>query len=270
VASDSVDGFSTSDPFDLVDGHWVIRQGIGVGPDEHLYSLSVRRPAAITWPAEGGYPAIGYQAFGVASVWRGRISQAVAGVVGNVDSDCERVVAGLAPLLTLFENGRYQIRIQAGAYPQLLADSPPIHDRSFEFDVKSSRYLKIPTELGGLGWEGDRTCYISTEHRDRLNDSTIAAWAARIASGERPVAIAASVMWNDPEYGLTESSRFVIDGHHKLLAYERVECQAPVIHIVRLLEHQSEARLAPSKFAELRDMLRPEQHLLLDPYDSAA
>jgi hypothetical protein len=270
MCDDSINSYWSSDPIEIVDGHWILRHGAGIGPIENLYTLSVRRPAAVTWAAEGGDPAIGYQAFGVESVWRDRINQAVAGVVGSADNDCERVVDGLAPLLTLFENGRYQIRVGVEDHLKLFADSPPIHHRSFEFDVNPNRYITVPSELGGFAWEGGGQGYFFTEHRDRMNESTIDDWASRIADGERPVAVATSMSWADHENNfIDESPRFVVDGHHKLLAYQRLERQTPVIHIVRLVEHPSEVRLGPGKFAELRDMLRPEQHMLLPPYAPA-
>jgi hypothetical protein len=110
-------------------------------------------------------------------------------------------------LLTLFEKGQYLI----GEYQ--------IDDYEL-FDVKQT--ISSPFNYYPWGWS-----FIMTKPKNKLNEFTIQEHMEKIQNGKKLKVIITSVYGNGTLY--------VLDGHHKLEAYKRLNVYPHIIEIVSVL-----------------------------------
>jgi len=62
------------------------------------------------------------------------------------------------------------------------------------------------------------------------------------------------------------TSTFVIDGHHELMAYQRLGWPCTLVHIHQNLRKRNEIDASAEQFAALADRLRPEHRAMLAPF----
>ena len=130
-------------------------------------------------------------------------------VEGEVD---ERPFADqIEPLLALFAPGTYCLTYT----PSAAAESVT----TLEYAARSSANREL------VGYYPDLRHLVCTQARESLDDERVAFFRERIRAGRRPIVLTASAegAWCE----------FVIDGHHKLAAYNRAGVRPTVLSIVR-------------------------------------
>ncbi len=123
------------------------------------------------------------------------------------DIDLHQTLATqIEPILRLFFNGAYKLTVS-----QLVKDDFTVIDLNISKHLNYTQYYPF----------GD--CLICTFPKSRLDLLRVADWIAQIESGNRPPVVVASHPegWGD----------FVIDGHHRLEAYEQLSIPPFIISI---------------------------------------
>ena len=121
----------------------------------------------------------------------------------------------LQPMLRLFSNGWYRLALQEYSDWQFLEFS------QIKFGITDTNNGVYP-----YGAE-----FVATQPRSSLCSSTIERFERFIESGRRPLAIIGTVLNQDEE---PTYMSYVIDGHHKLTAYQRTGHNPWVLEISRL------------------------------------
>jgi uncharacterized protein (TIGR02996 family) len=132
-------------------------------------------------------------------------------VEGEVDG-ARGLADQLGPLLAVFASGTYYL----GYTPSTAVRSVT----TFEYSARSS----ADRELIGY-YPVDQGQLICTQTRESLDEERVVFFRGQIRAGRRPIVLTASVedAWCE----------FVIDGHHKLAAYNRERVKPTLLSIVR-------------------------------------
>ena len=133
-------------------------------------------------------------------------AQNIDDLVADPPTEDRLILEGIKPFLTLFENGYYDIGIVR-------------NDEHVEFSMPDAG-----TRIGGC-YEGHFDGLYATQSRETIDLDRVAEWNSRIYGGARPFAIVTSLSngWGGGRahsLGYDPGASFVIDGHHKLLAYQ--------------------------------------------------
>ncbi|MFM9986324.1 MAG: toxin-antitoxin system YwqK family antitoxin [Flavobacteriales bacterium] len=232
---------------------------ISYGLNELGIYLCIKKPAAIVWGDCKGSVAQYACLMPIAPEEREKVRSAIVGKLEEDFSDREVELADvLNPLLCLFDNGEYEITFDNGEVsPEITiysgGGSSREHQQNWELifgkSVDSKRWIEVQLEFkeykksnalqnwtpdildfttnNFYNWEDQ--VFIATRPETELEPSRIAYYVAKIQKGERPFAIltAAQSNQNHEEY-------FVLDGHHKLRAYEQLKIRPPFALITRI------------------------------------
>jgi hypothetical protein len=114
-------------------------------------------------------------------------------------------VEPLEPLLRLLVRGRYEIGLSTPAWREL-----PVLDPGPD----TTRHWYWPTQGDAL---------VVTDHWPPRDRAAVAGYRARIARGERPAAVTIRAPGGGP--------RYLLDGHHKLSAYQQAGARPLLIEI---------------------------------------
>ncbi len=161
------------------------------------------------------------------------LAQEVRGAVADVSRLTPALLDALAPVLTGCATGRYHLRLRDTRLHHGLAD----HEHEDLVDR--------PEQVHGARDETGRPLPVwvaPTQPGSRLDEGTVRAFEAQIAAGRRPaVLVAAHATARTPWGGSGEAEEvsrrltgFVIDGHHKLAAYQRLGLPARVLWLCDL------------------------------------
>lgn len=186
--------------FELVDGTGLIR----IEGDSFETALFIDgTPIALFWnDNEGSIEQL------LARAHVGRVDAKLAQLrsIAGGDLHSATLAEQLRPLLELFENGSYILELRT---------------LGKTWDVIDISVSKI-RELDGFY---PLDTYVATERRDLLSPQRVEFYVSAIRRGHRPIVFAAAT---------TESNTaFVIDGHHKLAAYESLRLSPLVLDICR-------------------------------------
>jgi len=189
-----------------------------------------------------------------------RLAQAVRERVADVSSLDSALLTAMEPMLVGLASGRYQLRLLNVPFrPAKWADT--------WFGDQDMRYLSIDVSDADqeqvfyqLPHEGHPRPFVvaPTQPPDRIDQARVDAFVASIRSGHRPAAIVAAYSserqsW-DAEVPCRSVTGFVLDGHHKLVAYSALDQPARVILICDREPRQSAGTNDPlSIFDELLD-----------------
>jgi hypothetical protein len=121
----------------------------------------------------------------------------------------------IKPLFKMFESGEYQLNLLDEFSLSLWSEYP---GEALNQDFKED-----------IGWFYPLyPSVIATRPKRFLNHERIKFYEASLTRGQRPIVITASV--------IEGYARFVIDGHHKLQAYENLNIAPRVLQIVKQVE----------------------------------
>lgn len=239
----------------ITDGLDKISIGVGMGS-----YLRINKPAAIIWPDCRGSVGQYLCQLPVSNGERTRIQDAIhSNVYQDYTDRLEELHELLRPLMQLFANGDYQLSFDNGSlkaeaqiwsgdkvttyeplwYVQFAAliksDETELviaRHRKFIKELPADRYpTKIMdyTTTGFYDWQNN--FYVATLPEAELDTSRIAFFKEKIQAGERPFAIIVTAMdtFND-----MDANAFILDGHHKLMAYQELGIRPAVAFITRI------------------------------------
>lgn len=150
-------------------------------------------------------------------------------LVRGGETNCEE---SLRSLRHLFEgNFQHEIPISTQIHPFLQLFSPAQYRLQFHASCPVSSYLLFDAAASQATnfdhfYPFDEHSLVFTRPTETLNQERIAYFAKRIEDGFRPIALTASV-----EKGWCN---FVLDGHHKLQAYQLAKTDPSLIDVCRL------------------------------------
>ena len=175
----------------------------------------------------------------------------------------------LKPLLPIFKNGNYALNFfnnkekEFFQYTSSLDDYAEVHYNPLEVvfasDTTDIRKIDMVVQehqsflnqnattkkyypsgildhTTGRIYPGEDSFY-ATQSYEEINQERIAYFEERIKAGERPFAILVDAYFGAQDYG---SLTFILDGHHKLLAYQNLDIYPPLAVLTYLPEHKSD------------------------------
>ncbi len=226
----------------MVDIHISNGQGIiDIICDGFVICLKIKRPVALDWDDCSGSICRYYKA----TPHSRSVSQQLTNTL--IYGSQEEILNGLKDFMQLFRSGTYKIWMEPndGTY---LPDQHPqaINDNSLNL------YLYYPHTDDNL---------MFTQDRETLDEERIAWYEQLIQQGVRPKALAFKASLYDPEQPrfvlYSFSPMFVLDGHHKLTAYQRLGIPPELIIIERETNIVEEKELYKD-----RDMLKEYDYFL--------
>ncbi|HEX2627842.1 MAG TPA: hypothetical protein VHM26_02480 [Chitinophagaceae bacterium] len=208
------------------------------------------------------------------------------GLNKDYSNDIEELKTLLDPLLKLFPNGEYalcfykpenyfriQVNDQVLTQNWYMVNAEPVEKQNakklFEQHQKElTRHrtcglfeadIMMYTTHGF--YEATDAVFIATEDADSINPKRIKYFEEKIAKGERPFPIIFQSYFAGDEnsiyYEGLHSDDYVLDGHHKLLAYANLKIQPPLAVITHLPKTRMEAAFNKE---ELKQALYPWQY----------
>ncbi|WP_207420242.1 hypothetical protein [Desertivirga brevis] len=202
---------------------------------------------------------------------------------GNFNDKEAELFEVLQPLLRLLENGEYYLGYSDGTARPVVHSSNGNYEQGWyiaypnvanptNVEREKERYLEHRKNyvLGDYredmvsfssSWLYDtwtNEIFIATRPEKELDPKRVDYFEERISAGERPFILTLSASYL-PEYEHTES--FILDGHHKLEAYQRLKIDPPRAVLVRNFHSMEEAEF---DLPALADRLYPWQfrHIL--------
>lgn len=173
----------------------------------------------------------------------------------------------LEPLLNLFENGEYFLNFYNSEEKRLFKYNSS--SDNFEKEHLSSFSIEITDETNSYlssvngskpslnktynYYEGNSVSFIATEPFSNINQEQVKYYEELIKQGKRPFAI----VYNSEFYSNNEeadwiSEKYIIDGHHKLLAYSNLKIYPAIAMISKV--HNSKNEI-PFDFQSLKKRL---------------
>lgn len=211
------------------------------------------------------------------------------GLYNNYADDLEGLKTLLTPLLEVFPKGHYVLQFHDGdkgdffrtrhsgspdtfnwslIASTMITDVSTIAEKEKAYGAyivdkyKHPQYDLITKTTNGF-YVGNEVIFVATQPSTEINEDRVGFFEEQIARGERPFAIILRSVYKrgDDMAHAAESDYYVIDGHHKLLAY----VEQNVVPRVAVLTHYAESREEVNFDAEeLLEVLYPWQmkHLL--------
>lgn len=214
--------------------------------------LTFDRPLSFAWYDGGGSVGKVFSVLPYSKSYRESVVTAINELTQTSDHSFELIVETLMPLLQLLESGEYQL--------------------SFEQDFKNP--------FGGIEWGlagdlstkggyydglGEYETFVFTEPLDAVDPERVKYYEERISQGVRPFAIIyyseivqSSISVSGRNYIAThESSPFILDGHHKLIAYKNCKQLPPLLRIQKINKENAELTLTRADIERAEPLLDP-------------
>jgi antitoxin component YwqK of YwqJK toxin-antitoxin module len=201
----------------------------------------------------------------------------------------EELYQVISPLLQLFSNGKYSLGfyhslnnkyfeytssrdnftvIHQYDWCLLFSNATRLQDKETkiaEYEAliqerasKQEATLDILDFTTASFYDANSRCFIATQTRSEINEERVKYFESQILNGKRSAAIIFNCMM---DYGDLRSADYVLDGHHKLLAYYNLKIAPSLIVITRLPDTRQEVEF---NMEELIEVLYPWQveHIL--------
>lgn len=183
--------------------------------------LIIRRPIAVNWPdcrgSVGEYYAVSELSKEEQINMADQLNHAL------IEGTEEEIMHGIQDFLQLFENGSYQV------FPGTM------HFKDSDFHIHrpsptSKEPLLFDRFFSGGFFPFKDFNYILTLEINSMDEERVIYYIDRIRKGDQPKALVFSSLYHaDPEM----STSFIIDGHHKIEAYNRLKMDIPAIFIYK-------------------------------------
>jgi hypothetical protein len=222
---------------------------IDIISDGFINALVIERALAANWPdcmgSVGEYYSVSTHSYEKQIELTANLNEVLA-------SGCDaEVFEAVKVFLNLFANGNYNILIS-------------------EIDIASSEIARDGLMTYGVGVDEEEQftystypttdLYLFSRSINTINNNRVAEYVDLISRGARPKLIAYSAYSYD-EY--EETRYYILDGHHKLLAYEQLRINAPTVYIQKeKREEATDKNILP----QLLDVLKPNEfrHVLME------
>ena len=226
---------------------FTVRNGKGLirlVTDDWSEALVIEKAVAVKWPDCGGSIAEYFALTPYPSAKQQELAAAIE--AGLAATDEQEVLDGVGGFLELFENATYSVRLRSFSRPYILIFDhvDPLTGRA----EPGSRFM-------ANCYPEDLPTFVFTRSMDSVDRDRVAHYAKLIGGGARPRALVYRL-----ESENCETADFILDGHHKALAYDQLGLELPVVHIAC-----TSARPVPQReqHAHVRTLLDPEaiEHL---------
>lgn len=191
--------------------------------DEFVSCLKIKQALAVNWPdcagSVGEYYAV--------SIFNSELRQSLTNELNSalLNGTEEQIYNSLKSFLNLFENGDY--RLTKGIIPA--KNYILCHEESIKYGET------VPMEERFSGWfypyPFDKEYLIFTRPKKSINHSRIEHYCNLIKNGERPKVLLYNLFSIETS---NETATYILDGHHKLLAYKKLEIETPIIRVTRI------------------------------------
>ncbi|OAQ41391.1 hypothetical protein A5893_17365 [Pedobacter psychrophilus] len=192
--------------------------------DDFASCLVIKKALAVNWPDCGG--SIGeYYSISDFSINERNFYTKNINTVLAVGSDLEQIEA-IKEFLNLFSNGKYSINKGNSSIENLnfLSSQNVIYSESVPEDERFSGAFFPPY------WKNDYEPCLFSITNDKINPNQVDYYCQLIKEGKRPTVLTFLVYNN-----LTSnySCSYVLDGHHKIQAYLKLNESIPILNILK-------------------------------------
>ncbi len=256
--------------------------------------LSFKRPLSVVWHDCRGSVGKYFCQLPYDESYRAELRNRINNSLYNdYSNSIEGLYEILKPLFQLFRNGKYSLNLYSSddkdfftyktssdnyskihyeEWRILFAEITDINNSEniktqYEFELiekeKNKEYVFSILECSTSGfYDGCCKYFVATQPKAEINKEQVAFFENEIKNGKRPSAIIFNCVIDDS----LESANFVLDGHHKLLAYQNLKIYPSIIEIQYLPQSRDELNFDIEK---LVDYLYPWQieHILNHWYD---
>lgn len=186
----------------------------------------------------------------------------------NIDytNDIESLYNVIEPLLPLFKNGKYSLSFNANTKgesfqytsPQFegvqylpleiaFASESTSIDEQQEIKKKYEKRSDIVFYTTTTVYPGDDSFY-ATQPYNEIDEDRVAYFEEKIKNGERPFALLFIADYSPRDY---YSSTFILDGHHKLLAYQKLKIYPPLAFLTYYPENEDQLEFDVDKLSKV-------------------
>lgn len=229
--------------------------------------LKFRKPLAINWSDCQGSIAQFYAIFSYCQEYKEAIQQNLRESLNSGDFKFETGFTEITKLLSLFENGRYNISFEPNyrfeisdrwdwnlaKNHKLFASNAVIRDESQTYYSDDKAYLDYLTESY---YDGYSEYFIFTQPSEILDEKRIKFYQEEIKQGMKPIAIIYSGYsqtkgtYEDGSNWIRtyQTGNFIIDGHHKLIAYKILNQTPSLLRIEKIYKSEDELNFSEKDF----------------------
>lgn len=201
---------------EVVEGQGIIR----IINDDQSNALLIEKPVAINWLDDMGSIGEYYAVSSYSEALRQELTRELNEVL--ISGPNSAVLESMERFLKLFENGLYSL---------YLNDVEPyaISDIIFHGDSKKIDYNKNSFAANFSNYN-EGVIYLATRSEDSIDQDRVYFYEAMIRKGARPKAIVYIHYLDDDSHSC---NYYILDGHHKLLAYTNLKVNPHVVSISR-------------------------------------
>lgn len=193
----------------------------------------------------------------------------------NIDNDysdnLEALFKLLEPILNILEDGEYSLNFYSCGDKRLITyktssdNFTKVHLSNYSIEIadhiKTSGMDSEELDLEKTTYnfyEGNSVSFVSTESKSNIDRNRVEYFEELIRKGKRPFAIIFSSHFfpNDGEADWI-SEKFIIDGHHKLIAYSNLNIYPAIAMITKIHESKHEIKF---DFESLKERLHIAQY----------
>jgi hypothetical protein len=215
-------------------------------------TLTFDRPLSIAWYDGRGTVGKMFSVLPYSTSYRESVITAINDLTQTCDHSLDLIIETLRPFLQLLESGQYKL--------------------SLERDFKNP--------FGGIQWDlagdlsikggyydglGEYETFVFTEPLDAINPERVKYYEDKISQGARPFAIVYyseilhTYISERGEKHMTgyESSPFILDGHHKLIAYKNCKLLPPLLRIEKINKENTKLNFTWADIEKVEHLLDP-------------
>lgn len=229
--------------------------------------LKFNKPLAMNWYDCAGSIGQYFAIFSFCQEYKDAIDEGFRDALNTGNFEVESQAVEIVKLLSLFENADYELSFEpeykyeisrdwnwylAKNY-KLFTSNTIIREEAQQLFSDDKAYLNYLSETY---YEGIGEYFIFTQPSEKLNKERIQFYQEEIIQGRKPVAIIysgcaqTSGSYEDGSNWIktTRSGQFIIDGHHKLMAYKNLNCAPALLRIEKIYEAEYDFNFSIADF----------------------
>jgi len=229
--------------------------------------LKFKKPLAINWSDCHGSIAQFYAIFSYSQEYKESINISLKSKMNNGEFLLDSEIYEIEKLLNLFENGTYNVSYEpkykfeisdswnwnlAKNY-KLFTSNPTIRTETLQYYSDDKCNLNYLSESY---YDGYSEYFIFTQPSEILKEERIKFYESEIRKGIKPIALIYSGYsqtkgtYDDGSnwMGTYNSGKFILDGHHKLVAYKNMNITPALIRIEKIYKSDAELNLSIEDF----------------------
>lgn len=229
--------------------------------------LKFKKPLAINWSDCQGSIAQFYAIFSYLQEYKESIQESLRVKLNDGSFDLNSEIDEVSKLLSLFENGTYNISFEPeyqykisdnwnwnlAKNNKLFSSNAVIREETQTLYSDENKNLDYLTESY---YNGYSEYFIFTQPSEVLNKERIKFYQEKIIQGEKPTAIIyngyseTKGTYKDGSNWIRTylSGDFIIDGHHKLMAYKKLNCAPSLLRISKIYNSDDKLNFSMKDF----------------------